>query len=198
MRAQRRHQLAHGHGLEPRAIREHLGLNKPIYARTAAYDAAIARHLEKEFQEAQIGALPKTLWISAPLVQPLRYGENPHQSAALYVPAGHASAGIAGAKQIQGKELSYNNLVDLDSAWALAKEFKGPGVAIIKHNNPCGAAEQDDLVNAYLKALACDPVSAFGGVLADDVFIEFRHDLARGKVLQFGHYAVSTVMSSLV
>ena len=96
----------------------------------------------------------------------MRYGENPHQSAALYIPAGHAASGLAGAKQIQGKELSYNNLVDLDSAWALAREFKRPAVAIIKHNNPCGAAEQDELVSAYVRALACDPVSAFGGVLA--------------------------------
>ena len=74
--------------------------------------------------------------------------------------------GLAGAKQLQGKELSYNNLVDLDSAWALAREFERAGVAIIKHNNPCGAAEQDSLREAYLKALECDPVSAFGGVMA--------------------------------
>ena len=79
-------------------------------------------------------------------------------------PAG--GSGLAGAKQLQGKELSYNNLVDLDAAWALAKEFTRPGVAIIKHNNPCGAAEQETLVEAYLKALACDPISAFGGVIA--------------------------------
>jgi phosphoribosylaminoimidazolecarboxamide formyltransferase/IMP cyclohydrolase len=96
----------------------------------------------------------------------MRYGENPHQAAALYIPAGHAASGLAGAKQLQGKELSYNNLVDLDSAWALAKEFRRPACAIIKHNNPCGAAEEDSPVGAYLKALACDPISAFGGVLA--------------------------------
>ena len=96
----------------------------------------------------------------------MRYGENPHQSAALYVPAGREPSGLAGAKQLQGKELSYNNLVDLDAAWALAKEFTRPAVAIIKHNNPCGAAEKDNQLDAYLKALACDPVSAFGGVLA--------------------------------
>ena len=96
----------------------------------------------------------------------MRYGENPHQSAALYIPAGCQATGLAGAKQLQGKELSYNNLVDLDAAWALAKEFDHPAMAIIKHNNPCGAAEQENLRDAYLKALACDPVSAFGGVLA--------------------------------
>ncbi|MGB9404097.1 MAG: bifunctional phosphoribosylaminoimidazolecarboxamide formyltransferase/IMP cyclohydrolase, partial [Candidatus Acidiferrales bacterium] len=98
--------------------------------------------------------------------QAMRYGENPHQSAALYIPAGREAAGLAGAKQLQGKELSYNNLVDLDAAWNLAREFKRPGVAIIKHNNPCGAAEQENLVDAYAKALACDPVSAFGSVIA--------------------------------
>ncbi len=96
----------------------------------------------------------------------MRYGENPHQAAALYVPAGRPAAGLAGAKQLQGKELSYNNLVDLDAAWALVAEFQRPAVAIIKHNNPCGAAEQESLRDAYLKALACDPVSAYGGVLA--------------------------------
>jgi phosphoribosylaminoimidazolecarboxamide formyltransferase/IMP cyclohydrolase len=110
--------------------------------------------------------LPSRLNISLERKQTMRYGENPHQAAALYLPAGSARSGLAGAKQLQGKELSYNNLVDLDSAWALAKEFRQAGAAIIKHNNPCGAAEQESLVDAYLKALACDPISAFGGVLA--------------------------------
>ena len=92
----------------------------------------------------------------------LRYGENPHQSAALY---GRPGAGIAGAEQLQGKELSYNNLVDLDAAWQLVNEFERPAVAIIKHTNPCGCAEQETLVEAYRKAFECDPVSAFGGVI---------------------------------
>jgi phosphoribosylaminoimidazolecarboxamide formyltransferase/IMP cyclohydrolase len=92
----------------------------------------------------------------------LRYGENPHQSAALY---GTAGAGIAGAKQLQGKELSYNNLVDLDAAWQLVNEFDDPAAAIIKHTNPCGCAEQESLAEAYRKALECDPVSAYGGVI---------------------------------
>ena len=96
----------------------------------------------------------------------MRYGENPHQAAALYIPAGHPATGLAGAKQLQGKELSYNNLVDLDAARGLVMEFRRPAVAIIKHNNPCGTAEQESMRGAYLKALACDPVSAFGGVLA--------------------------------
>jgi len=148
-----------------------LDLARKAYARTARYDGEIATELERLSANGGVRmdeppALPERLHIALERRQTMRYGENPHQSAALYVPAGREVAGLAGAKQLQGKELSYNNLVDLDAAWALAKEFKRPGVAIIKHNNPCGAAEQEKLVDAYVKALACDPVSAFGGVLA--------------------------------
>ena len=96
----------------------------------------------------------------------MRYGENPHQKAALYVPAGLGASGLAAARQLQGKELSYNNLVDLDAAWRLVSEFSGPATVIVKHNNPCGTAEHDSLEQSYLAALACDPVSAFGGVIA--------------------------------
>jgi len=110
--------------------------------------------------------LPHRVNLALEKSQPLRYGENPHQAAALYVPAGKAPSGLAAAKQLQGKELSYNNLVDLESARSLAAEFQKPAAGIIKHNNPCGTAEQGTLREAYLKALACDPVSAFGGVLA--------------------------------
>jgi phosphoribosylaminoimidazolecarboxamide formyltransferase/IMP cyclohydrolase len=113
-----------------------------------------------------LGKLPQRIHIALERRQAMRYGENPHQAAALYVPAGRPAAGLAGAKQHQGKELSYNNLVDLDASWALVSEFHRPAVAIIKHNNPCGAAEQESLRDAYLKAFECDPVSAFGGVLA--------------------------------
>ena len=93
----------------------------------------------------------------------LRYGENPHQKAALY---STNTGGIAAGKQLQGKELSYNNLVDLDAAWQLILEFEGPACAIIKHTNPCGCAEQSSLADAYRRALEADPISAFGGVLA--------------------------------
>ncbi|MGC1795548.1 MAG: bifunctional phosphoribosylaminoimidazolecarboxamide formyltransferase/IMP cyclohydrolase [Candidatus Acidiferrales bacterium] len=152
-----------------------LNLARKAYARTARYDGEIATELErlKVNDEApgaiSIGALeklPRRIHIALERQQPMRYGENPHQAAALYIPAGTPAAGLAGAKQLQGKELSYNNLVDLDAAWALASEFHRPGVAIIKHNNPCGAAEQESLREAYVKALECDPVSAFGSVLA--------------------------------
>src|SRR5271165_6056937 len=147
-------------------------LARKAYARTARYDGEIATELERlaiQNGEVSIGKfekLPERIHIALERRQAMRYGENPHQSAALYVPAGTPAAGLAGAKQLQGKELSYNNLVDLDAAWALASEFHRAGVAIIKHNNPCGAAEQESLRDAYVKALACDPISAYGGVMA--------------------------------
>ncbi len=148
-----------------------LNLARKAYARTALYDGEIATELERLSANdgVTIGTrekLPQRIHISLEREQTMRYGENPHQHAALYVRAGRPVAGLAGAKQLQGKELSYNNLVDLDAAWNLVTEFQRPGVAIVKHNNPCGAAEQESLLDAYLKALACDPVSAFGGVLA--------------------------------
>ena len=154
------------------SVATRLMLARKAYARTARYDGEIATELERlsvENGEVRIGGLetlPERIHIALERRQAMRYGENPHQSAALYIPAGKTAAGLAGAKQLQGKELSYNNLVDLDSAWALARELDRAGVAIVKHNNPCGAAEQDSLRDAYLKALECDPVSAFGGVMA--------------------------------
>ncbi len=153
------------------ALATRLALARKAFARTARYDGEIATELERLAANGSvaIGALeklPQRIHIALERRQTMRYGENPHQAAALYVPAGRPVEGLAGARQLQGKELSYNNLVDLDSAWALAREFRRPGVAIIKHNNPCGAAEQESLREAYVKALACDPVSAFGGVLA--------------------------------
>jgi phosphoribosylaminoimidazolecarboxamide formyltransferase/IMP cyclohydrolase len=150
-----------------------LALARKAYARTARYDGEIATELERlsiegheEVGIGKLAMLPERIHVALERRQPMRYGENPHQAAALYIPAGRDAAGFAGAKQLQGKELSYNNLVDLDSAWALARELGRAGVAIVKHNNPCGAAEQDSLREAYLKALECDPVSAFGGVMA--------------------------------
>ena len=107
--------------------------------------------------------LPTTLRINLPLAQSLRYGENPHQRAALY--SDGSGLGVAGATQLQGKELSFNNLVDLDACWELAQEFDEPTVIIVKHTNPCGAATGATILEAYQKALACDPVSAFGGVI---------------------------------
>jgi phosphoribosylaminoimidazolecarboxamide formyltransferase/IMP cyclohydrolase len=157
------------HGSLGRATRWQLA--KQAFATTAAYDAAIASTLEKMDEAPEPAAsatfdndaLPKTLRIVLPQAQALRYGENPHQKAALY--ADGSGLGIAGATQLQGKELSYNNLVDLDACWELTHEFDEPFVAIIKHTNPCGAATGATVLEAYQKALACDPVSAFGGVI---------------------------------
>ena len=141
-------------------IETNWALAKKAFRTTADYDAAISARLAQVGAEA--AALPAALALRAPKLMDLRYGENPHQSAALY---GRKGAGVAGAGQLQGKELSYNNLVDLDAAWQLACEFSGPAVAIIKHTNPCGCAEQTTLADAYRKALESDPVSAFGGVI---------------------------------
>jgi phosphoribosylaminoimidazolecarboxamide formyltransferase/IMP cyclohydrolase len=109
----------------------------------------------------------------------LRYGENPHQRAALY--ADGSGLGIAGARQLQGKELSFNNLVDLDACWELVQEFDEPAAIIMKHTNPCGAATGSTILEAYLKALACDPLSAYGGVLGinREVEIEAAQEIAK-------------------
>ena len=136
------------------------------YGRTAAYDAAIAGWFGKVLDD----PFPRRLTFGGELKQHLRYGENPHQKAAFYV-GGEARKGIATAEQIQGKELSFNNLNDTDAAFEFVAEFQAPAfadpaVAIIKHANPCGAALGRTLKDAYLKALACDPVSAFGGIVA--------------------------------
>ena len=137
-------------------------LAKKAFALTAAYDRAISARLARVGAEDESG-LPAFLDIRAPRALDLRYGENPHQKAALY---SSRLGGIAGAEQLQGKELSYNNLVDLDAAWQLIREFSAPAAAVIKHTNPCGCAEAATLAEAYRKAFEADPVSAYGGVLA--------------------------------
>jgi phosphoribosylaminoimidazolecarboxamide formyltransferase/IMP cyclohydrolase len=134
-------------------------LAKKAFSTTADYDTAIAARLEKVDSA---NPLPSDLRLRAPKLMDLRYGENPHQAAALY---GRRGRGIAGAEQLHGKELSYNNLVDLDAAWQLACEFSQPAAAIMKHTNPCGCAEQGSLAEAYRKAFECDPLSAYGGVI---------------------------------
>jgi phosphoribosylaminoimidazolecarboxamide formyltransferase/IMP cyclohydrolase len=149
-----------------------LELARKAFALTARYDGKIATELERLSAQAgtihlgQRPALPERLHFAFTRRQELRYGENPHQRAAMYVHNGGTVSGLAAARQLQGKELSYNNLVDLESALALAGEFQKPAAVIVKHNNPCGTAEQDTLQEAYAKALACDPISAFGGVMA--------------------------------
>jgi len=131
------------------------------YARTAAYDGAITAWLSGELGV----SFPETHVTSGRRTATLRYGENPHQEAALYI-SGSARPGVAQAEQVQGKELSYNNLGDADAAFELVAEFDDPAIAIIKHANPCGVAIGDDLVATYRAARKCDPVSAFGGIVA--------------------------------
>ena len=146
-------------------------LARQAFALTAAYDSAIANTLDRMAEAPapespaapDLNAFPATLRINFPLAQPLRYGENPHQRAALY--ADGSGLGVAGAHQLQGKELSFNNLVDLDACWELTCEFDEPAAIIMKHTNPCGTATGRTTFEAYKKALACDPVSAFGSVI---------------------------------
>jgi phosphoribosylaminoimidazolecarboxamide formyltransferase/IMP cyclohydrolase len=135
------------------------------YARTAAYDSMIASWFA--FADQQI-AYPDTRFIVGNKAMELRYGENPHQKAALYLPMGPSTHGVAQARQVQGKELSYNNLNDANAALELAAEFRDgpPTVVIVKHANPCGVASADSLLDAWKQSLACDSVSAFGGIVA--------------------------------
>jgi phosphoribosylaminoimidazolecarboxamide formyltransferase / IMP cyclohydrolase len=146
-------------------------LAKAAFAVTAAYDAGIANALESIAQPSGAAVfttdeLPQTVRVIDPLAKTLRYGENPHQKAALYVDG--SGKGVAAGKQLQGKELSYNNIVDLDACWELVSEFDATAdaaVVIIKHTNPCGAATGTTVLEAYQRALEADPVSAFGGVI---------------------------------
>ncbi len=152
-----------GQGGTDLAFRRNLAAK--AYARTAAYDSMIASW----FAFADQGvAYPDTRFIVGKKSQELRYGENPHQKAALYLPLGPSTPGVAQARQVQGKELSYNNLNDANAALELVAEFRDgpPTVVIVKHANPCGVASADSLLDAWKQALACDSVSAFGGIVA--------------------------------
>jgi phosphoribosylaminoimidazolecarboxamide formyltransferase/IMP cyclohydrolase len=149
-------------GMTTLALRRQLAAK--AYARTAAYDAAIANWFANELGE----FAPDYRAVGGRLIEPLRYGENPHQTAAFYRTP-DIRFGVATARQAQGKQLSYNNINDTDAAYECVAEFdpaRTAACAIIKHANPCGVAESDDLLEAYRKALACDPVSAFGGIVA--------------------------------
>jgi phosphoribosylaminoimidazolecarboxamide formyltransferase / IMP cyclohydrolase len=151
----------HG-GMTTLALRRRLAAK--AFARTAAYDAAIANWLARELAD----PAPDYQVFGGRLIERLRYGENPHQSAAFYRTA-DVRFGVATARQAQGKQLSYNNINDTDAAYECVAEFdpsRTAACAIIKHANPCGVAEGDSLLDAYRKALACDPVSAFGGIVA--------------------------------
>ncbi|HUC70044.1 MAG TPA: bifunctional phosphoribosylaminoimidazolecarboxamide formyltransferase/IMP cyclohydrolase, partial [Stellaceae bacterium] len=152
-------ELDTGGGSVGPALRRELA--QKAFAMTAAYDAAISEWMARDEGD----ALPETFVIAGRLAQQLRYGENPHQGAAFYR-TGELRPGVATARQLQGKELSYNNYADADAAFELVAVFAEPAVAIVKHANPCGVAIGATLREAWERALACDPVSAFGGVVA--------------------------------
>ncbi|MFM8988494.1 MAG: bifunctional phosphoribosylaminoimidazolecarboxamide formyltransferase/IMP cyclohydrolase, partial [Alphaproteobacteria bacterium] len=149
---------AHG-GATTAALRRRLAAT--AYARTGAYDAAISRWFATQNGD----AWPARLVLAGERREVLRYGENPHQSAAFYA-GGPARPGVATARQLQGKELSYNNYNDTDAAFEAVAEFADPACVVVKHANPCGVARGATPREAYLKALACDPVSAVGGIVA--------------------------------
>lgn len=151
-------ELDKGEGSLGREFRFNLAVE--AFRHTADYDETIYEYLEKREE------FPNLLKLVFSKVQDLRYGENPHQRAAYYRDENAPVSSLAGAQKLHGKELSYNNILDLDSAWALAKEFKQPAVVVIKHNNPCGVALADDVTEAYQRAYGADSVSAFGGVVA--------------------------------
>jgi phosphoribosylaminoimidazolecarboxamide formyltransferase/IMP cyclohydrolase len=146
-------------------------LAQKAFARTARYDSAIAQtiaaldHSGARLDGKERELFPDELVLRFQKLATLRYGENPHQKAALYGTAGNLKGGIARSRQLQGKELSFNNLVDLEAAWNLVEEFSEPASAIIKHTNPCGCASRPTLVASYQRAYESDPISAYGGVL---------------------------------
>jgi phosphoribosylaminoimidazolecarboxamide formyltransferase/IMP cyclohydrolase len=154
-------ELRENNGQTSYSLRQRLA--QTAYARTAAYDTAVST-----WMAAQVGGTPRRRTVGGTLAQTLRYGENPHQSAAFYTD-GSNRPGVATATQHQGKELSYNNINDTDAAYELVSEFdpaQGPACAIIKHANPCGVARGTSMVDAYSRAFDCDRTSAFGGIIA--------------------------------
>ena len=142
---------------------ERRGLAAKAFQHVAQYDATVAGYLTESADAEQ--SLPETLNLSFRQVATLRYGENPHQQGSLYVPTAGVGGGISAARQLHGRELSYNNLMDADAAWRTVSDFPEPAVAVIKHANPCGLSSHEDLAQAYLQAYEGDTVSAFGGIV---------------------------------
>ena len=156
-------------------------LQLKVYQTTAAYDTAISTWLAAQASEASEQAEPPASFdLRLEKVDDLRYGENPQQTAAIYrfadgfAQKGSSANPLVGAEQIQGKPLSYNNYLDADAAWNLVREFDGPACVILKHQNPCGSATADDITTAYDMAFACDPKSAFGGIIACNREVPFE------------------------
>jgi phosphoribosylaminoimidazolecarboxamide formyltransferase / IMP cyclohydrolase len=164
-------------------------LAKKVFAHTSAYDGAIAGYLSSLDAGRRRGEYPETLSLQLRKIQDLRYGENPHQSAAFYRDEHPVPGSLAGYRQVQGKELSYNNIADADAAWECAKSFAEPACVIVKHANPCGAAIGATLAEAYSKAFRTDPASAFGGILAFNRALDAAAAEALGK--QFAEVVIA-------
>jgi phosphoribosylaminoimidazolecarboxamide formyltransferase/IMP cyclohydrolase len=162
------------HGGTTLALRRRLA--RQVFAKTSAYDAAILRYLEGG------GTFPADVRLRLLKVQELRYGENPHQAAAFYRDADAPAHSLARAEQLGGKELSYNNILDTDAAWTCANDFADPACVIIKHTNPCGSAIAGSVAEAYAKAYECDPVSAYGSVIAVNRDVDLALVEALGKL----------------
>ena len=144
-------------------MQQRRNLAAKAFQHVAVYDAAVASYLTADPNDAD--EMPEQVTIGLTRVSSLRYGENPHQSGALYVPSSGGSGGLARARQLHGRELSFNNLMDADAAWRIVSDYSEPSVCVIKHANPCGLASRDDVAEAYRLAYEGDPVSAFGGIV---------------------------------
>lgn len=142
----------------------HFKLGVEVFEKTSRYDAAIYDYLKKQLNGKE-PASPDILELKYHKAQDLRYGENPHQKACFYIDKNVSAVGISNSKQLHGKELSFNNIIDLDAALEIVKEFKEPAASVIKHTNPCGAAQAENLKKAYVDALDCDRLSAFGSIV---------------------------------
>ncbi len=164
-------------------------LCRTVFLHTARYDSAISAYLDGMVPAQEKTRFPNILTLQLEKVQNLRYGENPHQQGAFYREFGRKEPAVSNARQLQGKEMSFNNCLDANSALELVKEFEQTAAAIVKHNNPCGAAVAQTLVDAYRKARDCDPVSAFGGVIAFNRMVDL--DTARELAATFVEVVVA-------
>ncbi len=164
-------------------------LAQKVFAHTAAYDGAIANYLSSLDADGRRGAFPGVLNLQFAKLQDMRYGENPHQAAAFYRDAQPVAGGLAGLRQLQGKELSYNNVADADAAWECVKSFVEPACVIVKHASPCGVATGATLAEAYHKAFKTDPTSAFGAIVAFNRALD--RAAAAGVAQQFAEVIVA-------
>ncbi len=171
-------ELRKNNGALPEDLLRNLGIK--VFGRTSLYDEAIHSYFSKNIsaEKVQDKEFPDEISLEFKKIQQLRYGENPHQKAAFYRQKGK-DRGLVNLKQLQGKELSFNNILDLNAAFELVKEFSNPACVVVKHNNPCGVAEDKTLDRAFLNAYKCDPLSAFGGIVA----LNRKLDLKTAKII---------------